>query len=254
MVGFDFKDKVVLVTGGSSGIGKATALAFAEANAIVVVASKNEKRGIEIETKLKEINAFSSWIRTDILVSTDISNLFNIISEKYKKLDIAFNNASVGGEAGKLENISLEDWNKTINGCLTSIFLCMKHELLIMKNQNSGIIVNNSSVDGLRAFAWDPAYSSAKHGVLGLTKSTALQYATENIRINAICPGWIKTPPIENLLENNPEIEKELLMHQPIGRFGTAEEVAEVVMWLSSDKSSFLLGSAITVDGGYTIV
>jgi NAD(P)-dependent dehydrogenase (short-subunit alcohol dehydrogenase family) len=130
----------------------------------------------------------------------------------------------------------------------------MKYELTAMLEAGAGAIVNNASVDGLRAFPWNPAYSAAKHGVIGLTKSAAMQYATQGIRINAVCPGWILTPPVEDLLKRDPEAKQGMLMHQPIGRFGEPEEVAAAVTWLCSNAASFMVGTAMPVDGGYTIV
>jgi len=123
-----------------------------------------------------------------------------------------------------------------------------------MLKLGGGAIVNNSSVDGQRGFPWDPAYSAAKHGVLGLTKSAAMQYAQKGIRINAVCPGWIRTPPVQSMLEHDPEAEARMLLHQPIGRFGEAEEVAQAVVWLCSDKASLVVGTALAVDGGYLAV
>ena len=142
-------------------------------------------------------------------------------------------------------------WQATLLGYLTSTFYCMKAELKQMLSQGGGAIVNNSSVDGKRAFTMAPAYSAAKHGVLGLTKSTALQYAAQGIRINAVCPGWIRTPPVERMMARDPDNETMMLDHQPIGRLGEAGEVAAAVAWLCSDKASFITGIALDVDGGY---
>jgi NAD(P)-dependent dehydrogenase (short-subunit alcohol dehydrogenase family) len=180
--------------------------------------------------------------------------LIEQILEQYGQLDIAFNNASSGGSGDLIENIDENEWALTMNGCLSSVFYCMKYEIRAMLKTGGGVIVNNSSVDGLRAFPWDPAYSAAKHGILGLTKSAAMQYAKKNIRINAICPGWIKTPPVERIIENDPQAESNMILHQPIGRLGKPEEIAEAVLWLSSSKSSLILGSSLPVDGGYHII
>jgi NAD(P)-dependent dehydrogenase (short-subunit alcohol dehydrogenase family) len=130
----------------------------------------------------------------------------------------------------------------------------MKHEIPAMIESGAGAIVNNSSVDGKRAFQWDPVYSAAKHGVLGLTKSVAMQYAQQGIRINAVCPGWIRTPPVEQMLERNPDAAQGMLLHQPIGRLGEPEEVAHAVVWLCSDQASLIIGTAMPVDGGYLVV
>jgi NAD(P)-dependent dehydrogenase (short-subunit alcohol dehydrogenase family) len=175
----------------------------------------------------------------------------------FGRLDVAFNNAGSGGHGGWLGEIAEEDWDLTINGYLKSVFLCMKHEIgamLASAGTENRAIVNNSSVDGERAFPWDPIYSAAKHGVLGLTKSAGVQYANRGIRINAVCPGWIRTPPIDAILAEQPEAEAQWLTHQPIGRLGTPEEVAAAVLWLCSPAASFVTATAMAVDGGYLAV
>ena len=155
---------------------------------------------------------------------------------------------------GWLVDIAEADFDKTMAGFLKSVWLCMKAELKIMLEQGSGAIVNNSSVDGQRAFPDDPVYSAAKHGVLGLTKSAALQYARRGIRINAVCPGWIRTPPTEDWIKADPGVEARMLAHQPVGRLGTAAEVANAVVWLCSDQASLITGTALAVDGGYLAI
>jgi len=181
------------------------------------------------------------------------------VIEAYGRLDCAFNNAGSGGNGGWVAEIAEEDWDKTIDGFLKSVWLCMKYEIREMLNPGqannaSRAIVNSSSVDGQRAFPWDPVYSAAKHGVLGLTKSAAMQYAREGIRINAVCPGWIRTPPVEGMLERDPQAEARMVQHQPIGRLGEAQEVAQAVVWLCSDRASLVVGTALAVDGGYLVV
>ena len=167
---------------------------------------------------------------------------------------MAFNNAGSGGAGGWLTEIGEADWHATIDGYLTSVYLCLKYELPPMLEAGRGAIVNNSSVDGQRAFPWDPVYSAAKHGVLGLTKSVALQYANRGVRVNAVCPGWIRTPPVEATLHQDPNAEAMMLQHQPIGRLGTPEEVANAVVWLCSPGASLVTGTALAVDGGYLAV
>lgn len=250
----EFAGKTVLVSGASSGIGKATALKFAAQGARVIATSKDQTRGAALLKSLREYSSDNHWIKADIMQPASIVELFERIVDNGWQLDIAFNNASTGGGADLLHKINWDDWSHTIEGTLTTVFQFMQKELEIMVKNGSGVIINNSSVDGLRAFPFDPAYSAAKHGVNGLTKSAAVQYAKQNIRINAICPGWVKTPPIENLLNQKQIQTDELLQHQPIGRFGTAEEIADSVLWLASDRASFVTGSIITLDGGYTAI
>ncbi len=145
------------------------------------------------------------------------------------------------------------DWDATIDGYLKSVWLCMKYELLEMLKRGAGVIVNNSSVDGMRGFPFPvgSAYSAAKHGVIGLTKSAALEYASHGIRINAICPGWVRTPPVEGWMNRDPEVARQIIAQEPIGRLGRPEEIAESVIWLCSERATFVVGAALAVDGGY---
>ena len=246
--------KVALITGGSSGIGEASTHLFARHGAKIVIASRGVENGQKVAQDIRDSNGEAIWVQTDISQASDVKALIEKIIKTYGRLDYAFNNGGSGGHGGWLAEFEPIEWEKTIQGYLNSVFYCMKYEIEVMLKQGSGAIVNNSSVDGLRAFPWDPAYSAAKHGVLGLTKSTAMQYANQGIRINAICPGWIRTPPVEQILEQNPEAEQQWLTHQPIGRLGKPEEVAEAVLWLCSEAASLVTGISMTVDGGYTVV
>lgn len=250
----DMHGKVALVTGGSSGIGKATALAFAQRGAKVVIASRGQEQGEAVVAEIKALGGDARWMQTDVSQADQVEALVRGTIEAYGRLDYAFNNGGSGGEGGWIVDVREADWDFTIDTYLKSVWLCMKFELIEMLKQGSGAIVNNSSVDGQRAFPWNPVYSAAKHGVLGLTKSAAMQYADKGIRINAICPGWIRTPPVEDMIKHNPDAEKGMLMHQPIGRLGKPEEVAEAVVWLCSDSASLIVGTALAVDGGYLIV
>lgn len=246
--------KVALVTGGSSGIGEATALAFAREGASVVIANRTQETGEKVAQAIKEMGGQALWVQTDVSQADQVEAMIQKTLQTFGRLDYAFNNGGSGGMGGWLADIPEVEFDKTISGYLKSAWLCMKHEILVMLQAGSGSIVNNSSVDGLRAFPFDPIYSAAKHGVIGLTKSGAMQYAQKGIRINAVCPGWIRTPPVEDLLKHSPEAEHGMLQHQPIGRLGTADEVAEAVVWLCSDKASLIVGVAFPVDGGYTVV
>ena len=247
-------DKVVLITGGSSGIGKATAVAFADRGAKVVIASRGQEQGEAVAAEIVAAGGEVFWIQTDVSQSDQVQQMVRAAVERYGRLDYAFNNGGSGGQGGWLAEIEEEAWQATMNGYLTNVFLCMKYELQVMLETGAGAIVNNASVDGLRAFPWAPAYSAAKHGVLGLTKSAAMQYANQGIRINAVCPGWIRTPPVERMIERDPEAEGRMLQHQPIGRLGESEEVAEAVVWLCSEAASLITGVSMPVDGGYTVV
>lgn len=246
--------QVALVTGGSTGIGRATALAFAAAGVRVAIASRRRQPGEEVAELIRAAGHEAYWIETDLTQAAEIAAMTDSVVRTYGRLDIAFNNGGSGGNGGWLAEIEEADWDATINGYLKSVWLCMKYELRVMLAAGGGSIVNNSSVDGQRAFPWDPIYSAAKHGVLGLTKSAAVQYANRNIRINAVCPGWIRTPPVEATLTQDPGAEQMMLQHQPIGRLGAPEEVAQAVLWLASPAASLVTGTALAVDGGYLAV
>jgi NAD(P)-dependent dehydrogenase (short-subunit alcohol dehydrogenase family) len=248
------QNKVALVTGGSSGIGRATALAFAAAGCKVVVANRTRETGEAVVAEIREAGGDAIWVPCDVSQADQVQAMIATAVGTYGRLDYAFNNGGSGGGGGWVVDIAEEDWDNTVDGYLKSVFLCMKYEIPAMLKGGGGAIVNNSSVDGLRAFPWDPVYSAAKHGVLGLTKSVAVQYAREGVRVNAVCPGWILTPATQGLIDQGPETVKRLLMHQPIDRIGEPREVADAVVWLCSDAASMVVGVAMPVDGGYTAV
>jgi NAD(P)-dependent dehydrogenase (short-subunit alcohol dehydrogenase family) len=249
-----FHGKVALVTGGSTGIGRATALAFAAAGAKVAIASRNAATGITVVQEIEAAGGEAVWIQADVSQAEQVAAVVEEVLAHFGRLDCAFNNAGSGGQGGWLADIQEADWDATIDGYLKSVWLCMKYEIPAMLAGGGGSIVNNSSVDGQRGFPMDPVYSAAKHGVLGLTRSAALQYATQGVRINAVCPGWIRTPPVEAAIAAHPEAEGQMLLHQPIGRLGTAEEVAHAVLFLCSAQASLVTGVALPVDGGYLAV
>lgn len=249
-----FSGKIALVTGGSTGIGRAAAIAFARQGARVVIASRRQETGQAAVREIEELGGEALWLGCDVSQAQQVEHLIDKVLATYGRLDCAFNNAGSGGRGGLLPEIGEQDWDLTIDGYLKSVFLCMKYQIPVMLEAGGGAIVNNSSVDGKRAFPWDPVYSAAKHGVLGLTKSVALQYADKGVRINAVCPGWIKTPPVDEMIAEDPQAESMMLQHQPIGRLGSSEEVAAAVVWLCSDQASFITGTALDVDGGYLAV
>jgi NAD(P)-dependent dehydrogenase (short-subunit alcohol dehydrogenase family) len=219
-----------------------------------VIANRTQPTGESVAQEIRAMGGQAHWIQTDVSQADQVEAMIQGTLETFGCLHYAFNNGGDGGGGGWLHEIAEADFDKTSTGFLKSTWLCMKHEIQVMLEAGGGSIVNNSSVDGLRAFPSDPVYSAAKHGVIGLTRSGGMQYANRGIRINAVCPGWIRTPPIENILTHAPEALQGMLQHQPIGRLGTAEEVAEAVVWLCSDKASFIVGVAFPVDGGYTVV
>ncbi|WP_283195194.1 SDR family oxidoreductase [Rhizobium sp. AN80A] len=248
----EMNGKIALVTGGSTGIGLATAQAFAHEGATVIIASRNERRAKHALTTLGG-DGRGRWTQCDVTNGRDVERLISSILNEYGQIDYAFNNAGSGGKMSPIASMSEDAWGKTINGYLTSVFLCMRYQLPAMLKAGRGVIVNNSSVDGLRGypFTGGAAYAAAKHGVLGLTRSAALEHAKDGVRITAICPGWIGTPPIETFIKKNEQVGAQIIGQEPIGRLGTPLEVSNGVLWLCSEASSFMLGSPLVLDGGY---
>lgn len=251
-----FENKIALVTGGSSGIGRATALAFSREGAKLVIADMNIEGGEETVNLIKEAGGDAIFVKTDIAKGIEVEAMVNKTVATYGQLDCAFNNAGVPPppEMTRTADCSEDDWDRVIAINLKGIFLCMKHELRQMLKQVGGTIVNTSSAFGLvgggnRDMGISP-YIASKHGVVGQTKATALEYAQENIRVNAICPGWIDTPMIEGNL-GDPDLKEQIIATVPTGRLGKPEEIAEAVMWLCSDAASFVTGHTMSVDGGY---
>lgn len=243
--------KVALVTGGSSGIGRATALAFGREGARVVVANRRVEAGEEVAARIAAAGGEAHFVQADVTRADQVEALVAAAVERFGRLDCAFNNAGGGVRRGTVTECTEEDWDYTMNSYLKSVWLCMKYEIMAMQAAGSGVIVNNSSVDGLRAFPSSVSYSAAKHGVVGLTRTAAVQYIGAGIRINAVCPGWVRTPPVEGYMARDPGARQELLDQEPIGRLAEPEEVAAAVLWLSSDAASFMVGHAMPVDGGY---
>lgn len=246
-----FTGKVALVTGGSSGIGRSTALAFAREGAKVVVSDVDVDSGKETVQMIIDAGVEASFIEADVSVSEEVDSLVKEIVRDYGHLDCAHNNAGVLGERALAAECSEENWDRIIHINLKGVWLCMKYEIPQMVLQGSGAIVNTASTAGLVGEARLPAYTASKHGVAGLTKAAALGYAEKGIRINAVCPGAIRTPLIQHI-EGNPEIEAMLASRSAFGRIGNPEEVAEAVLWLCSEAASFVTGHCLIVDGGLT--
>lgn len=244
-----FKNKVVIVTGGTSGIGQATAIAFAQKGATVVVVDWKENPAT-MET-IKNLTSESLFIKCDVSKATDVKAMVEKTIATFGRLDYAFNNAGIEGISAPIQNCSEENWDKTININLKGVWLCMKYEIPEIIKQGKGVIVNCSSVAGLVGFNGLPAYVASKHGVIGLTKTAALECAQLGIRINAVCPGVIQTPMIERLIGDNLEAKTQFTGLEPVGRFGKPEEIANAVVWMCSDEASFVTGHAMAVDGGF---
>ncbi len=246
----EFMDKVVLVTGGNSGIGKAVAFGFAKNGAKVIITGRDQKRGETVVVKAKELGWSLEFIKSDVSNAGEVKNLLSYIMGKYAKLDIAFNNAGTSGETGKLTTCSLENWHYVIQTNLNGVFYCMKYQIGEMLKTGGGAIINNISVSGHRGYANGPAYVSSKHGLVGLTKSAAMGYADQGIRINGISPGLIDTPMTDKDRQKKPGYDEWVKKVEPIGRMGEPEEVAQTVLWLASAQASFITGHILAVDGG----
>lgn len=244
-----FDGKVAIVTGGSFGIGRATAVAFAKRGAKVVVADYVEND--ETLNLIKAGGGDALFVKCDVSKSGDVKEMVDKTIAAFGRLDYAFNNAGIEGNMGSITDCTEENWDKTININLKGIWLCMKYEIPHMLQSGKGAIVNCASVAGLVGFPGLPAYVATKHGVVGLTKTAALEYVKAGIRVNAVCPGVIKTPMIDRITGGQKETEAQFVAGEPIGRMGTPEEIAEAAVWLCSDSASFTTGQALAVDGGW---
>jgi NAD(P)-dependent dehydrogenase (short-subunit alcohol dehydrogenase family) len=243
--------KVALVTGGASGIGRATALTFAREGAKLVIADMNEDGGQQTVHMITENGGEATFVQVDVTSATQIEAMINKTVETYGRLDCAFNNAGIssGGQRAFTADYPEERWHQVIAINLTGVWLCLKYEIPQMLQQGGGAIVNTASVAGLVGLPYASAYVASKHGVVGLTRTAALEYAKQGIRVNCVCPGYIETPMTEQG-RNDPERMAHMLASEPIGRIGKPEEIAETVVWLCSDAASFVTGHTMTVDGG----
>jgi NAD(P)-dependent dehydrogenase (short-subunit alcohol dehydrogenase family) len=244
--------KVALITGGGSGIGRATAILFAREGAKIVIADYNREGGEQTVKMIKTAGGEASFVEANVAVAKQAEAMVAKTVEVYGRLDCAFNNAGIEGQmGGNIAECSEENWGRIIAINLTGVFLCMKYELPQMLKQGGGSIVNTASAAGLIGLPGGTAYVASKHGVAGLTKSAALEYAKSGIRINAVCPGFIRTAMVERVIDGGSISEESMIAAEPIGRIGKPEEIANAVLFLSSDDASFVTGLPMPVDGGY---
>lgn len=245
--------RAALVTGGGSGLGRASAIALARAGANVTVADVDEQGGKETAALVfEEVGGDADFVHADVTRPDEVEAMVDKTITRWGHLDCALNNAGTTGASAPTAEHTLDDWNRAIALNLTGVFLCLKYEIPAML-ERGGAIVNMASGAGLVGFAGLPAYVASKHGVVGLTRAAALEYASQSVRINAICPGSTRTPMLEGFMGGDPQIERMMTRAVPLGRLGRPEEIAEAVVWLCSDAASFVVGHALAVDGGSVI-
>ena len=243
--------KVALITGGSAGIGRTSARVFSREGAIVAIADILVEQGEAVAEEIRNAGGDALFIKTDVTQASEVEALVRQIVAVYGRLDCAYNNAGIEEqEMAKVADVREENWDKVIDTNLKGVWLCMKYEILQMLKQGGGVIVNAASIAGLVGEIGIPSYVASKHGVVGLTKAAALDYAQNGIRVNAVCPGCVPTGQVERVTGGDQEEWKRLKALHPIGRMGTAEEIAEAVVWLCSDAASFITGYPLAVDGG----
>ena len=245
-----FQEKVAIVTGGSFGIGRATAIAFADRGAKVAIVDCIEDN--ETLNHIQAAGGEAIFVKCDVSKDADVQAMIEKVMATYGRFDYAFNNAGIEGASAPTHESTEENWERTIGVNLKGVWLCMKYEIQQMLKQSKGAIVNCASIAGLVGFQGLPVYVASKHGMIGLTKTAALEYAKSGIRVNAVCPGVIKTNMVDRITGREKEVEKQFEDMEPVGRMGQPEEVAEAVIWLCSDAASFVTGDAMAVDGGWT--
>jgi NAD(P)-dependent dehydrogenase (short-subunit alcohol dehydrogenase family) len=249
----EFEDKVAVVTGGSSGIGRAAALALAQAGAKLVISDVNVDGGEETCSLIREAGGEAIFIEADVSQAKEVEGLMGAAVATFGRLDCAVNNAGVGGLLIPLETLEEPNWNQVIDVNLKGVWLCMKYEIPHLLASGGGAIVNIASAAGLVGFRYNAVYAASKHGVIGLTKSAALELAKKRIRVNAICPGFVDTPMVQGINDINPKMLENTVNAIPMKRLGKPEEIAEAVLWLCSEGSSFVTGHALSVDGGTVV-
>lgn len=248
---YNFLNKTIFITGASTGIGRSTAVAFAKQGANLALVDVNSEEAMKTLELVQKEDRRAIFIKCDVSKDAEVKRAIAETLKEFKTLDVAFNNAGIEGASSPTAECTEENWDRVIDVNLKGVWLCMKYQIQQMLKQGQGSIINCSSIAGLVGFTNIPAYAASKHGLLGLTKTAALEYSKNNIRINAICPGVIKTPMIDRFTQGSVEAEKQFAAAEPMGRLGRPEEIADAVLWLASDKASFVTGHPLVVDGAW---
>ena len=245
-----FSGKVALVTGGASSLGRVSAIALAREGAKVVLADVAVTEGETTVQMIANEGGQATFTKADVTKSGEVEAMVKAAIQTFGQLDFALNNAGIDGVRARTADYPEEVWHRVIDLNLTGVFLCLKHELPVMVKQGNGVIINMSSVAGVTGFPGHAAYTASKHGVIGLTKTAALDYAKTGIRVNAICPAYTRTPMLDRMLKQTPDFEAKLISRVPLRRLGTAEEIAQAVIYLFSDAAAFVTGHSLVMDGG----
>lgn len=247
----ELRGKVAIVTGGASGIGRAAVELFTEEGAVAIIADVQDGVGQGLADELAQDGRTAMYVRCDVSREADVQAAVTLAMSQYGRLDVLFNNAGIEGDQAPTAEATVDNWDRVIGINLKGVFLGMKHGIAAMLRGGGGSVINNASVAGLVGFPGIPAYCASKGGVVQLTRGAALEYATQGIRVNCLCPGVIDTPMVERFTGGSPEAESQMAAMEPVGRLGTAREVAQLALFLASERSSFLTGAVIPVDGGF---
>jgi NAD(P)-dependent dehydrogenase (short-subunit alcohol dehydrogenase family) len=248
-----FESKTVIVTGGNSGIGRTTALRFAAEGAKVAIIARTTDTGNAVVREIQASGGDAAFFQADVSSAAQVDSAMDAVLKRYGSFQMAFNCSGITGEGKLFQDLSAEEFDRVVKTNLYGVFHCMKREIAHYISQGSGVIVNCASTSGLVGFPFLGAYNASKHAVLGLTKSVALDYAQQGIRVNAVCPGGVMTTMLADYLERNPDLRAKINAAHPIGRMARTEEVAGLVLWLCSDEASNIIGQSYAVDGGYTV-
>jgi NAD(P)-dependent dehydrogenase (short-subunit alcohol dehydrogenase family) len=247
----ELKNKVAIITGAASGIGRAAAELFSGEGAIIIAADVIDEAGQELADELSRTQRTCSYVHADVSKESDVEAMVHVALAQYGRLDVMFNNAGIEGEQAPTADAALDNWERVMGINLRGVFLGCKYGIQAMLRSGGGSIINTASVAGLVGFAGSPAYAASKGGVVQLTRTAALEYATQGLRVNCICPGIIDTPMAQRFTHGDPAVTARIAAMEPVGRMGQAREVAQLALFLASERASFITGAAIPVDGGY---